>query len=91
MKLDIYTDGAYSNKRKQGGWSYIILYNNKIIHKDFRGVKNTTNNRMEILAVLEDLITLLLLFILIQCMLLVHLLWDGLKIKTLIFGLFLII
>ena len=55
MKLDIYTDGAYSNKRKQGGWSYIILYNDKIIHKDFKGVKNTTNNRMEISAVLKAL------------------------------------
>lgn len=51
--LKIFTDGAYSSSRGQGGWSYIIIQDNKIISKQFFGEKNTTNNRMEMTAVLN--------------------------------------
>ena len=51
--IHVYTDGAYSSSRDQGGWSYIVLYKNQLIKKEFGGVKATTNNRMEILAVLN--------------------------------------
>ena len=51
--IHIYTDGAYSSSRDQGGWSYVVLYKNHLIKKEFGGVKSTTNNRMEILAVLN--------------------------------------
>lgn len=51
--IHIYTDGAYSSSRDQGGWSYVVLYKNHLIKKEFGGVKATTNNRMEILAVLN--------------------------------------
>ena len=51
--IHVYTDGAYSSSRDQGGWSYVVLYKNQLIKKEFGGVKATTNNRMEILAVLN--------------------------------------
>lgn len=51
--LKIYTDGAYSSSRGQGGWSYIIIHNDTILLKKFFGEKNTTNNRMEVTAVLN--------------------------------------
>ena len=51
--IHVYTDGAYSSSRDQGGWSYVVLYKNHLIKKEFGGVKSTTNNRMEILAVLN--------------------------------------
>lgn len=51
--IHVYTDGAYSSSRNQGGWSYVVLYKNQLIKKEFGGVKATTNNRMEILAVLN--------------------------------------
>lgn len=51
--IHVYTDGAYSSSRDQGGWSYVVLYKNQLIKKEFGGVKSTTNNRMEILAVLN--------------------------------------
>lgn len=51
----IYTDGSYSPKRKQGGWAFIVLKDGIVIHKQFLGVINTTNNRMELTAVIEAL------------------------------------
>ena len=53
--IHVYTDGAYSSSRNQGGWSYVVLYKNQLIKKEFGGVKATTNNRMEILAVILGL------------------------------------
>lgn len=51
----IYTDGSYSSKRQQGGWAFIVLKDGIIVHKHFLGVTNTTNNRMELTAVIEAL------------------------------------
>ena len=51
--IQIYTDGAYSSKRNQGGWAFIVISDGKIIHKDFDGLMNTTNNRMEIISVMK--------------------------------------
>jgi ribonuclease HI len=53
--LEIYTDGAYSSSRNQGGWAFIVVQNNKVIHKDYEGLLNTTNNRMEIMGMLKAL------------------------------------
>lgn len=53
--IEIYTDGAYSSSRNQGGCSFIILKNNKIIAKFNKAYKNTTNNRMEMLAIILSL------------------------------------
>ena len=53
--IKIYTDGAYSSSRNQGGWAFVVVQDNKIIHKDYEGLFNTTNNRMEIMGMLKAL------------------------------------
>ena len=32
--IHVYTDGAYSSSRDQGGWSYVVLYKNHLIKKE---------------------------------------------------------
>ena len=50
----IYTDGACSGNPGPGGWGSILMY--KDVKKEISGnQKNTTNNIMEITAVLEAL------------------------------------
>lgn len=51
--IEVYTDGAYSSSRDQGGWAFLVLYQDKILIEKYDGVKSTTNNRMEIMGVLE--------------------------------------
>lgn len=51
----IYTDGAYSSSRNQGGWAFIVVQNNEIIYKEYNGLLDTTNNRMEIMGMLKAL------------------------------------
>jgi ribonuclease HI len=56
-KITIYTDGACSGNPGPGGWGTIIVYNE--IEKELcGGEKNTTNNRMELTAVIEGLAAL---------------------------------
>ena len=53
-KIIIYTDGACSGNPGPGGWGAILMYKNA--KKEISGgMKNTTNNIMEITAVLEAL------------------------------------
>ena len=53
-EVTIYTDGACSGNPGPGGWGAILMYNGK--QKEISGAqKNTTNNIMEITAVLEAL------------------------------------
>ena len=53
-KVTIYTDGACSGNPGPGGWGAILMYEN--IKKEISGAnENTTNNIMEITAVLEAL------------------------------------
>ncbi len=50
----IYTDGACSGNPGKGGWGCVLIY--KDIQKEFSGYdENTTNNRMEMQAVIEAL------------------------------------
>ncbi len=56
--IEIYTDGACSNNQNRelsvGGWAYHLSYNG--FKKIGKGqVKNTTNNRMEMTAIIEAL------------------------------------
>lgn len=55
MKIvDIYTDGACSGNPGMGGWGAILVYNG--IEKEICGSEaQTTNNRMELTAVIEAL------------------------------------
>jgi len=54
MTIEIYTDGACSGNPGPGGWGAVLLYKE---HKKeiFGGQKDTTNNRMELQAVIESL------------------------------------
>ncbi len=53
-KVVIYTDGACSVNPGPGGWGCVLIYND--IEKEFSGFENnTTNNRMEMLAVIMAL------------------------------------
>ena len=51
----IYCDGAYSSSRNQGGWAFVVVQDNKVIYKDYDGLMNTTNQRMEIMAMIKTL------------------------------------
>lgn len=56
-KVEIYTDGACSGNPGKGGWGAILVYQGK--EKEMSGYENpTTNNRMELTAVIEALNTL---------------------------------
>ena len=53
-KVTIYTDGACSGNPGPGGWGAVLIYGE--VKKEISGAKeNTTNNIMEITAVLEAL------------------------------------
>ncbi|MFG6319495.1 MAG: ribonuclease HI [Clostridia bacterium] len=53
-KVTIYTDGACSGNPGPGGWGAVLIYGET--QKEISGAKeNTTNNIMEITAVLEAL------------------------------------
>lgn len=56
-KVEIYTDGACSGNPGKGGWGAVLVYGNK--EKEISGADaKTTNNRMELTAVIEALKTL---------------------------------
>ncbi len=51
-KVTIYTDGACSGNPGIGGWAAVLCYNGKM--KKISGYdKSTTNNRMELFAVIQ--------------------------------------
>ncbi|MDA8226207.1 MAG: ribonuclease HI [Desulfitobacterium hafniense] len=53
-KVEIFTDGACSGNPGPGGWGAILVYGAK--EKEISGFeKNTTNNRMELVAAIEAL------------------------------------
>ncbi len=53
-KIDIYTDGACSGNPGKGGWGAVLVYKDK--EKEISGGEaQTTNNRMELTAVIEAL------------------------------------
>lgn len=51
MDYTVYTDGAYSPSVNVGGVGFIILRNTKVVGQFSKAYKNTTNQRMEQLAV----------------------------------------
>ncbi len=53
-KVELYTDGACSGNPGPGGWGSILRFNSK--EKELSGgAAETTNNRMELMAVIEGL------------------------------------
>ena len=58
IPIEIYTDGSCKKIGKYltfGGWAFIVIQDGKIIYKEAGGVTNTTNQRMELQAVIEAL------------------------------------
>ncbi|MBU2018094.1 MAG: ribonuclease HI [Bacteroidetes bacterium] len=57
MEIKIYTDGAAKGNPGPGGFGTVLLFNGK--RKEINGgFRLTTNNRMELLAVIEGLLAL---------------------------------
>jgi len=55
--IKIYTDGSCLNNPGNGGWAAIINFNNEV-KKISGSVKNTTNNKMELMAPIKALQTI---------------------------------
>ena len=55
--IKIYTDGSCLNNPGNGGWAAIININNKV-KKISGSVKDTTNNKMELMAPIKALQTI---------------------------------
>ncbi|MBE6819042.1 MAG: ribonuclease HI, partial [Ruminococcaceae bacterium] len=52
--IQLYTDGACSGNPGPGGWGAVLVY--KGVEKELSGYEaSTTNNRMELTAVIEGL------------------------------------
>lgn len=51
--VDIYTDGGCSGNPGPGGWAYVVLSEGKMISYSSGGEAQTTNNRMELNAVIH--------------------------------------
>ena len=56
-QIDIYTDGACKGNPGPGGWG-VLLMSGDSVKELFGGELGTTNNRMELLAVIEALTAL---------------------------------
>ena len=50
--LQIYTDGAYKSSIDQGGIGIVWIKNDTVFKKYSNGFKHTTNNKMELIAML---------------------------------------
>ena len=55
MKLELYTDGACKGNPGPGGWGVVIMKNGESLDEIYGGEFNTTNNRMELAAVINGL------------------------------------
>lgn len=56
-KIIAYTDGACSGNPGPGGWAFLIVKNNEVVYKEANPneSKQTTNNKMEMLSVINCL------------------------------------
>ena len=55
MIINLYTDGACKGNPGPGGWGVVIIKNGEPVDEIYGGELNTTNNRMELLAVIHGL------------------------------------
>lgn len=53
--ITIYTDGAYSSSRKQGGVGVVFVKNDSVVGTISKMFQNVTNNKMELAAVIMAL------------------------------------
>lgn len=52
--IELYTDGACSGNPGPGGWAFILKRSGEVIERS-GGERATTNNRMELMSVIEGL------------------------------------
>ena len=57
-KFYLYTDGACSGNPGPGGWAFILLNDAEQVTESCGFAPDTTNNRMELMAVLKGLLAL---------------------------------
>lgn len=55
-QYDVYTDGAYSSAKKQGGVGLVCVKDDKVILRYNKMYKDTTNNRMEVQAAITAML-----------------------------------
>lgn len=57
IEIEIYTDGSLkkSGQSTYGGWAFIVVHDSKEIYCDFGSEYGTTNQRMELTAILKAL------------------------------------
>lgn len=53
--MEVFTDGAYSSARDQGGVGIVFVKDDKVIYKYSKCLQRTTNNRCELYAVIKAL------------------------------------
>lgn len=56
--IDMYTDGstrANGTNKARGGWAYLLMINTNEIYTNYGGEANTTNNRMELTAIIKGI------------------------------------
>lgn len=55
INIEIYTDGSCNQAAKTGGWSFIIVQDNKIIKEKSGSEVGVTNNQCEMIAAIKAL------------------------------------
>ena len=55
---EIYTDGGYSMQADLGAFAYVILQDGKEIKRFAQKIAHETNNRAEIMAIMESVLSL---------------------------------
>ena len=53
--LEMYTDGACSGNPGRGGWAWVCVLDGEVVQQNSGSDKSTTNNRMELFAVISGL------------------------------------
>ncbi len=54
-EIEIYTDGGCLGNPGPGGWAYVLHADGKFLQEKNGSIRDTTNNRMELQAVIEAL------------------------------------
>ena len=57
-KAGIFTDGSCENNPGPGGWGFVVVENDAVVDERYGHVPDTTNNRMELQALIEAYKTL---------------------------------
>lgn len=55
IQPSIYTDGGCSPNPGPGAWGYVVVRGDEILHQDWGGNLQTTNNRMELMGLIQAL------------------------------------